>query len=344
MPPYRPTKRWRATSRAIALKTAGRVVSSKAARLGRRAKLGQRLIAPLEARVGQPERLRRREQIAQLPQSLEQGLATFVETWGVSAAVDRPVFAFSAGWRSGSTLLQRMLMSSGDILVWGEPYDNSGYVQRLCDSFRPFAAGMAQGATFAGASTDEMAASWVANLYPRPGDLLEAHRAFFRALMADPAAAEGFPRWGFKETRLGHAEIRYLRILFPESLPVLLVRNPVDAWRSYCAGDSVWFASWPDRPIVSAADFAQMWNELASSMHKLSSEDEGVFMLRFEDLVLGGEVLDELSQFTGLRVNPSILSTNVGSRSLPQQVVPMSERRVIAAIAGDSAAKLGYDL
>ena len=35
--------------------------------------------------------------------------------------VDEPVFLFSAGWRSGSTLLQRLIMSDASIFVWGEP-------------------------------------------------------------------------------------------------------------------------------------------------------------------------------------------------------------------------------
>lgn len=33
---------------------------------------------------------------------------------------ERLIFVLSAGWRSGSTLLQRMLMASGEALIWGD--------------------------------------------------------------------------------------------------------------------------------------------------------------------------------------------------------------------------------
>ena len=36
-----------------------------------------------------------------------------------------PVFILSAGWGAGSTLLQRLIMSSGEVLVWGEPFDQA---------------------------------------------------------------------------------------------------------------------------------------------------------------------------------------------------------------------------
>ena len=33
---------------------------------------------------------------------------------------DKPIFIFACSWRSGSTLLQRYITASGEILVWGE--------------------------------------------------------------------------------------------------------------------------------------------------------------------------------------------------------------------------------
>ena len=31
-----------------------------------------------------------------------------------------PIFIFTTGWRTGSTLLQRLITSSGETLIWGE--------------------------------------------------------------------------------------------------------------------------------------------------------------------------------------------------------------------------------
>lgn len=39
---------------------------------------------------------------------------------------EKPVFIFSSSWRSGSTLLQRYITASGEVLVWGETVDALG--------------------------------------------------------------------------------------------------------------------------------------------------------------------------------------------------------------------------
>ena len=50
-----------------------------------------------------------------------------------------PIFLFSAGWRSGSTLLQRLVMSDKQVLIWGEPYDECGPVQAMAQTMKPSA-------------------------------------------------------------------------------------------------------------------------------------------------------------------------------------------------------------
>lgn len=53
---------------------------------------------------------------------------------GETATTDCPVFVLSAGWRSGSTLLQRMLMP--ECFIWGEPYGHACLLQSLADPLR----------------------------------------------------------------------------------------------------------------------------------------------------------------------------------------------------------------
>lgn len=43
-----------------------------------------------------------------------------------TVGLERPVFLLASGWRTGSTLLQRLLCSHPDVHIWGE---NRG----LCD-------------------------------------------------------------------------------------------------------------------------------------------------------------------------------------------------------------------
>jgi hypothetical protein len=46
---------------------------------------------------------------------------------------EAPVLVCSAGCISGSTLLQRMLMTDPSILVWSEPMDRLGVLAHLTD-------------------------------------------------------------------------------------------------------------------------------------------------------------------------------------------------------------------
>jgi hypothetical protein len=46
-------------------------------------------------------------------------------------AMTQPLFILSAGWRSGSTLLQRMLIGNEQLMIWGEPYHRSNIVESM---------------------------------------------------------------------------------------------------------------------------------------------------------------------------------------------------------------------
>ena len=75
--------------------------------------------------------------------SILQGVRHLQSLCSAEAKDDReePIFLLSAGWRSGSTLLQRLMMSDSRVLIWGEPYDECGTIQALADSMKAFRAG-----------------------------------------------------------------------------------------------------------------------------------------------------------------------------------------------------------
>jgi len=69
--------------------------------------------------------------------SLAAAIATIHARWPdlkQPTSTECPVFVLAAGWRSGSTLLQRMLMP--ECFIWGEPYGHSGMLQSLADPLR----------------------------------------------------------------------------------------------------------------------------------------------------------------------------------------------------------------
>ena len=72
--------------------------------------------------------------------SLEEAISVIGKRWPAvtSSAQEEPVFVLAAGWRSGSTLLQRILLRK--CLVWGEPYGLSGFIARMAESLESFSA------------------------------------------------------------------------------------------------------------------------------------------------------------------------------------------------------------
>ena len=87
-----------------------------------------------------------------------------------------PIFLLSSGWRTGSTLLQRVLMTDRKLLLWGEPLGRMEILSHLTDAI---ARGSLGDAWPADRWMDEnpeadLATQWIANLYPPANDLRRA--------------------------------------------------------------------------------------------------------------------------------------------------------------------------
>lgn len=268
---------------------------------------------------------------------------------------DDPIFVMSAGWRSGSTLLQRVINSSGSTLVWGEPLQECGPLSRLSQMLLAFdpSAGRLQ-RTYLGdvsaTNARELAHSWSATLSPLPADLLEAQRHFLRRLFAHPAEKAGFGRWGVKETIVGGDGARHLKLLFPRSRIVFLVRNPLDAWLSYRPWiTEPWFTAWPDGAVDSPKSFGRLWAELADSFLAFLADGDAL-LLKYEDLH-DRQALLRLADHCGLGLDLDLdaMQERVGSSSqqwfkYPRSTLPRWERGVLRRTCGSVAAKLGYEL
>lgn len=86
--------------------------------------LSDALRGPAQARAAHRQALLRQPGIRSGIEQLQQHCPAVIE-----ADEPAPIFLLSAGWRSGSTLLQRLIMSDARVLIWGEPYDECGLVQ-----------------------------------------------------------------------------------------------------------------------------------------------------------------------------------------------------------------------
>lgn len=307
------------------------------------------LKVPVEARTGPiRHRARHREAVRATP-PLAEAIRALDTRFAPRAAAPgaSPVFVLSAGWRSGSTLLQRLVMSAGGIVVWGEPYDRLWYVQRLAESLRALGGDWPPDRFFLDArerdgATDH-SGEWVANLYPEVADLQAAHRAFFDRLFAEPARARGYERWGVKEVRLSAGHATYLRWLYPDAKILFLVRDPLAAYRSYRIFRP-WYDRWPEPPVFTPGDFGRHWARLAGSFAE-RADDLDARLIRFEDLVGGRTDLETLSEYLGLELRPEVLEKPVTGRGGAELAeVPAVEYRLLRRVVGPVARELGYDL
>ena len=218
------------------------------------------------------------------------------------AAQEQPVFVLSAGWRSGSTLLQQMIMNNKkDLLLWGEPFAHSNIHDGLVNQFRAFTAEWPPKPYFLSAmKPQDPTDTWVANLYPDAEDLLKAHRLFYHALFAEPARRAGCARWGLKEVRLTIDHATYLRFLYPKCKIVLLYRNPYDAYLSLSHWNTYVFRTWPNRFVATPYTFGRHWAELTRGYLDAHKKVDAL-LIRYEDLD-NPEAVDRLQTYLGWTV------------------------------------------
>lgn len=258
---------------------------------------------------------------------------------------EEPIFLFSAGWRSGSTLLQRLVMSDTRVMVWGEPYDECGPLQALSGTVSAFRPDWPPPEYYHDGRRPEcLSEDWVANLFPGLGDWRRAHRAFLDTLFAQPARRAGLERWGVKEVRLGVEHALYLRWLYPKARFVFLYRNPYSAYRSYCRYGRNWYDVFPDRPVFTPGVFGRHWAALMRGFLDAPRE-LGCLLVRYEDLLADPAVLDRLERHLDVRVDRALLGgekVGTSERAGAHASVSRLEHWLLARAVNPIAADLGY--
>lgn len=254
---------------------------------------------------------------------------------------DDPLFVLCAGWRTGSTFVQRLAASSGERLVWGEVFDRSSILQGMTDQLRPFSPDWpSQDMRF---DPDRPIHEWFsARLSPEGEQLRVAHRAMFDALLAAPAHVRGFERWGAKEVRLDAEHAYYLKWLYPNARILFLVRNPIHCWRSY-RPKRYWHWHWPDDQVTTPQAFGRHWVQLAQS-YLDHADDLGALLCKYEDLK-SPDFHEEFVAFLGHDVlEPEALDHIQGQGRKTPRDIPLLEKRLLWSEVGPTAERFGYSL
>lgn len=146
-----------------------------------------------------------------------------------------PIFVLGSG-RSGTTLLQRILNSGPDMMIWGE---HAGFLKPIAEAYYQnlarnlsFDAPCGAHANFSKLKSPENWQAWT-NCYSEKSAVKEKFRGFVRSLF-EPPGLEGKYHWGFKEIVYGHGcrTLDFLIELFPDARFIFVIRNPADVLAS----------------------------------------------------------------------------------------------------------------
>ena len=258
-------------------------------------------------------------------------------------SANSPIFILSSIWRSGSTALQRTLISDPSIQVWGEPYSDCNLISSLSRSAMALTQShWPQPGHFLHnfEIKNQPENHFIANWYPPMQSMIEAHRAMLDRLFKQSAEELGKQRFGIKFVRLGLEELHYLQWIYPDAKFILLIRNPWDCWRSY-KGYS-WVYRWPKGTVTTVQQFAKLWEKQSKDLltHPIT---EHVRVLRYEDFLEADFNWDAFKEFCQLpEIRPNILEKRISGVNTPPQPVTDSDNAIIQQICGSLASALGY--
>lgn len=266
----------------------------------------------------------------------------FADRWGLAPRPTghRPVFLLASGWRCGSTLLQRLVCSSGELLMWGEPYGRANIVPTLTRAAMVLREDWPGAGHFPADHVFEQPSDhWIANLYPPPDAMVQGFAAMLDAWLAQPARARGFDRFGMKEVRLQAMDAAFLEWLYPDARFLFLVRNPWDAWSS-CKG-ATWFVQWPTQKVSTAPEFAALWLRIVKSFTSWPSAN--AMLVRYEDLRQPGFELEQIRDHCQLTtIDPAPRDKVIRGMAKPPIPLDAAEVGQIRQITGELASALGY--
>jgi hypothetical protein len=201
-----------------------------------------------------------------------------------------PIFIFSSGQRTGSTLLQRFLCSHPDILIWGEHDGTLAPVLAGLDRFVQWDEmfGKQQRETFLAQGVN----NFIPNMTPPRERIVQAQEQLIRNLWQAPALELGKSIWGFKEVLYGADVATSLHLLFPTARVIYLTRNIFEVFISLVHEERVPAKMQPHVPTAQlwtrerTLECVDTWIRVNNSFLNSSLlHEDWVYWVKYEDLV-----------------------------------------------------------
>jgi hypothetical protein len=255
-----------------------------------------------------------------------------------------PLIVTSPTIRSGTTLLQRLLCSSRNALIYGEECgkDLELLLQIYASKMAAYQHSRQRSSTTLGSVLDGEVNRWIADLMPDMDGYMKAlGRAYLSGLTycRDYAAGVGRTVWGIKYPGWPPHLISLIRQAIPESRFLIIYRDIVDCLRSAKARRSV-------NSEQEARQFCNDWKNNLSFLLAMRN-DPSVLLLKYAELVTTPErVIETIAGFTGARdIQLETLSHKIndgGGRSINQTgyIEPAALTEAEERIARESASAL----
>ena len=229
-------------------------------------------------------------------------------SFSVSTPSERPIFVFASTQRCGSTLLQRLLNSCPDVLIWGE---HTGYLNSFIREYQALLEWESRFSSQRKTFLLEGCDNFVPNMVPEDHELMGAAIAHIVALFAVPAAKLGRSIWGFKEVRYGAQVALFLQKCFPKARFIHLTRNIINCFISlkhWEDSPDPWNRKWTENSMED-------WRRINASFLNVGDRIPNLLSVKYEDMVADPKgFVEELSQF--LEIAPDSFDQGVFNRRI----------------------------
>jgi len=239
----------------------------------------------------------------------------------------------SATHRSGSTLLQRIFNVRKKTLIWGEQDGLITFFHKIYRNLRHYSVNLKlQHQNYF--NNDEDPNYWIACMNPELEFVENAITNSLKVLLESlyEQYRGDHDIIGFKEVRYGENELNLFRKCYPNTKIILLVRNPINVWKSMLGaglGNNV-------------ANFTKKWNKNASYYLQLQKKDPNSILLKYEDIVNKDEkTLNIISELGKISLNEidTVLSKKISSTPRP---ITDADKKFIINQCKENMQQYGY--